>query len=344
MNKRRVCATIAAGLLLTMEPAWTQTAKQTGWRTYQSPDYGFRINYPGTMTLYLGGPPPPEKQHSMIPICDETAIACFLYDGHALDHTVIQALGIAVNVLREETSEADCDSVDGRPQQTIVLHGRNFHFDVSASAAAGSSEGGRYYHTFYDHVCFEISAATAQTDVGEAQYAEYGLRPIDERALRRIHGEMDRMVRSFAFVGPVKREAGWSLRTESPCGESFEVPANTPVEKIDTASPRFFNALGLSCLDRFTYDSRLYTVAAKENLADRDAMNTWLESSGFPRLNAMRWLGESLSTTKYRNGEIAYALYGGTLFLITATDSEASPVPFDRDGVMQHLVSTFRAR
>ncbi len=344
MSIRRIGAMAAAGLLLTIASARAQTAKQENWRSYRSPDYGFRIDYPRTMSLYPGGPPPAEKQHSMIPICDETTIACFLYDGHALDHTVIQALGVAVNVLREETSEADCDDIDGGPAKTVVLHGRTFHFADAGGAAAGSSEAGRYYRAFDDHVCFEIAAATAQSDVGQAQYGEYGLRPLDERALRRIHGEMDRMVRSFAFVGPVKRDAGWHEHRDSQCGESFQVPRNSSVERIDTSSPRFFNALGLSCLDRFTYDSRQYTVAAKENLADRDAMNAWLESTGFPRLNAMHWMGESLSTAKYRNGEIAYALHGGTLFLITATDSVASPVPFDRDGVIQHLVSSFRAR
>ena len=319
-------------------------AAQDGWRTYRSPDFGFRIGYPRTLSFYPGGPLPPREQHSMIPICDETTIACFIYNRQAFDHTVIQALGVAVNVLRDETSEADCDDIDGRPEKTIFLNGRTFHFADSGGAAAGSSEGGRYYRTLYDHVCFEISAVTAQSDVGEAQYAEYGLRPLNEKALRRIHDEMDRMVRSFSFIGPVRGGAGWSLFTGSPCGEKFEVPQNTSVERISPSSPNFFNSLGLSCLDRFTYDSRQYAVAAKEGLSSPDAMNAWLDSSGFPRLDEMQWIADSPSATKYRNAEMAYVLHRGALFLITATDPEGSPVPFDRDGVIQHLLSSFRVR
>jgi len=118
----------AAGLvLMTTTPTWARPAAQNGhanWKTYRSPEFGFRIDYPGTMTFYRGGPQRP-PQRSMIPLCDDGTVACFEYNGHALDGTEIQALDVSVNVLRDELTASDCDGIDGnwQPIQRRTING-----------------------------------------------------------------------------------------------------------------------------------------------------------------------------------------------------------------------------
>ena len=53
-----------------------------GWQTYHSPDYGFTVDHPRNMTFYPGHPDYKEiTLLSFIPICDDTTVACFAYNG-----------------------------------------------------------------------------------------------------------------------------------------------------------------------------------------------------------------------------------------------------------------------
>jgi hypothetical protein len=210
INAHRMRAMVGAGLLVTMAPAWAETATQTGqadqmnWATYRSPEYGFTMDYSGSMTFYPGSPPPPE--HSMIPVCDETAVACFEYNGHALDHTVVVALGVSINVLLDNETEEECEQLDDGPGKMVVLHGRAFYFYETGDAVTGSSENVDDYQTFYDHACFQVALHTVYADVGPLQYPEYGIKPLNASALHEVRSVMDRMARSIVFVGPVKKE------------------------------------------------------------------------------------------------------------------------------------------
>jgi len=176
-----------------------------GWQTYHSTDYGFTIDYPGDMT-FSEGPPVPDQQRSMIPICDDTTVACFVYDGHAFDKTIIQSLGVSVNVSRDATTEAACNDIDDKPVKTIAINGTRFHFAETGSAAAGSSEGGTVYRAFHRGVCFKITLGIAQTDVAPIQYEEYGIHAVDEDVLRAAQDEMNRMLQSFTFTRRVRND------------------------------------------------------------------------------------------------------------------------------------------
>lgn len=334
---------LAAFLLVTVASASAQSATHAGWKTYRSADFGFQIDYPRTMSFYPGGPEAP-PEHSMIPVCDQDAVACFEYNGHALDHTIIQGLGVSINVLREMNTKADCYAIDAETIKTAVVHGRIFHYVETSDAAAGSSEDVKDYRTFYRQVCFEVALHRAQSDVAPIQYAEYGIRPLNKRALRALESAMYRMLLSFVLVGPVKNGAGWSTFTECDCGETFEYPWNASVERVDTSSTHLFNAWGISCLERFMYGQSQYLVAAKEGLPDRDAVTAWLESTGFPPLNEMQWTAKDPSLMEYRGRDIVYFLHGSSFFVITETDGSAGPTLTGVDGVLDHLASSFRVQ
>jgi hypothetical protein len=326
-----------------MAMAWTQTGAPSQWKTYRSSAYGFTIEYPRTMTVYPPGPVRP-PEHSTIPVCDETAVACFEYNGHALDHTIIQAVGVSIDVLREKGTKEDCEAFGTAPAKTIWIHGRAFRYVERGGAAAGSSEDVRAYRTFSNHVCFEAAVHRAQLDVAPAQYAEYGIRPLNRSALRQIESEMDRMARSFALVGPVQEEAGWSVFSGSRCGESFAYPGSASVASEDPSRLPVFNAWQVSCVDQFSYDQRQYTVAAKTDLPNAGAVNTWLDSTGFPRLDAMHAIIRGPALTEYRGPDILYFVHGSSLYLITATDGSGEPVPMERDGVAERLARSFRVQ
>jgi hypothetical protein len=297
------------------------------------------------MSCYPVGPHKP-PQDSMFPVCDQDTVACFEYNGRALDSTEIQAIGVSVNVLRQDLTAAECGRIrtHSGPILTRTIHGIPFHYTDTGEAGGGSSRSIHDYRTFYQNVCFEVALVTARSDLSAQGLKDDGLRPARPRTLGMLDAIMDQMLDSFAFVGPVKASAGWNMYTGSSCGEQFEVPDNVTVESVAPSSPSLFNAWGLSCVERFTDNGRQYAVAAKENLPKGEATNAWLESSGFPRLDEMHLIADGPSLKEYRDAEIAYILHGGSLFIVTATDSYDEPVLFDRDGIIQHLVTSFGVR
>jgi hypothetical protein len=333
----------AAFLAALAAAAWAEPARQTGWKTYRSPGFGFEIDYPKTMAFYPGGPVrPPEK--SMFPICDDTTVACFEYSGHALDRTQIQAMGLSVNVLRDIGTEAECSRIDtdSQPIRTQTINGIVFHYAQTGEAGLGSGRSMNVYRTLRQGTCFEVALVTAQSNLSAQDLKAQGRKLAGARTLRRLDAVMDRMLNSFAFAGPVNDQAGWSQLSGSPCGEQFEYPDNTTVETDWPSSQRVFNALGLSCLHKFFYRGRQYAVAAKQNLSSRQAMNAWLENSGFPQLDAMQSIVDGPSLVEYRGPDIGYFVRGSSLFLVTVTDGNSTPIPFEEDRVVEHLLRSFR--
>jgi len=152
------------------------------WKTYRSPDYGFKIDYPESMNFYSGHPVrPPEI--SMFPICDGTTIACFQYNGDALKETTTQAVGISVNVLRDARSESECNSIDtgSSPIKTAKIHGAKFHFGDESEAGLGSSRSMTEYRTLYQHVCFEVAVLVTFPAAAPAGFiaARFGLGTVE---------------------------------------------------------------------------------------------------------------------------------------------------------------------
>jgi hypothetical protein len=348
MSIRRLC-TAAAGLLLTMTPAWAKTARQTDWQTYQSSDYGFRIDYPQTMSFYPGGPVrPPEK--SMFPICDEGTVACFEYDGHVFDRTQIQSMGVSVNLLRQYRTEADCDQIDTEaPILTTTINGTVFHYAQTGDGGLGSFRIESVYRTLHAGMCFEVALVTAQSDLSAQDLKMQGRKLASRRTRRKLAAQLKRMLDSFAFVGPVSDNAGWSLYTVPECGETFAYPDSATVETVvpaPSSSLAMLNTWDLACLQEFEYYGRRYAIAAKENLNGRDAIDAWLETSGLPQLDQMQVTAHGPGLTEYSSPDAVYFLHGTSLFLVALRDAfqNAKQVPLDRDGVVEHLVSSFRVR
>src|SRR3954453_14746094 len=81
-----------------------------GWKTYRSPDYGFKIEYPESMLFYPGHP-----DHD----CAITTVACFHYDAHGDEETKgtnFTGASLSVNLLREKRTEQDCNKIEDSTQ------------------------------------------------------------------------------------------------------------------------------------------------------------------------------------------------------------------------------------
>ncbi len=335
--------------IVTMALAGVTAAAQTrvapgspaGWKTYRSAEYGFSIDFPPDMTFYANRPVL-APQLSMIPICDETTVACFEYNGDAFKHTVIAALGVAVNVLRDNTTNAQCDNIYSLRMKTSVIHGMRFHYADVGSAAAGSSAGGPDYRAFYRHVCFEIALTTAQSDIGAVQYAEYGIEPVDKNALKKVQDEMHAMMESFALIGAVEDGSEWNVYHDSGCGGSFEYPAWTTVQEVVPFTLHGYESRGVTCEQTFQSEGRTYTVAAKANLRDSEAANQWLVSSGMPGLDRVNVIGNGERFTEYSDGTYTYLYVDSEMFVFTVSRNGGKPMRVGRDKVFAHLLRSFR--
>jgi hypothetical protein len=346
MITNRMLMMAAAGFLVAMTPAWGQPATQTGqmnWKTYRSPDYGFTIDYPGTMTFYPGGPQrPPEK--SMFPICDDDTVACFEYNGHDFDRTQIQAMGVSVNVLREDRTVPECDRIetDSGPILTKKINGVSFRYAEAGDGGLGSFRNVLAYRTFHQHVCFEVALVTAQSNLTAQDMKDAGLTPANPRTLKRLDTVMNEMMESFAFAGPVKDGARWSLFEDRGCGAEFGYPAGMTVSNSTFPANFPSDSQGISCEQRFLFRGREYIVAAKTNLQDGVALDAWLQSAGFPGLKQMKLTVRGQAFTEYRNAEYTYIYRPDNLYILSVTDEKLSPLPSRGDAVFAHLLKSFR--
>jgi hypothetical protein len=309
----------------------------TGWRTYRSPDYGFTIEYPS------GGFTPGyrlDPQRSMIPVCEATSLACFEYKGDAFKATVIESLGVSVNVLRDSKTKADCDYIDNQPVKTIVIHGVPFRFVEAGGAALGQSEGGKVYHAFHQNVCFEITVGSAQWDVGAVEYKELGIHRVNQRALRTVSGEMDRMLHSFVFSGPVRDGPAWNTYVSTNCAAWYEVPSDTEIEEVLPYSPGPPSSESVNCTQSFNEGDRLYVISEKTNFADDSAIDDWLAMSAYPGLAHARKAADR--TLEYMGSDLAYRVIRGELILFAVSNANGASQPAQSDRTFAHLVESFR--
>ena len=318
--------------------------RPTKWHTFRSPDYGFTIDYPSTMAFESGRPVMPSEM-SMFPICDNTTVACFRYNGDALEHSIFQAIGLSVNVLRDLKTEAECNTIDdvSQPIKTITIHGNRFHYGDWGEAGGGSSRSVTDYRTFYRNVCFEVAVVSAQSDISPVEYADEGIEPIKRSALRRINRDMDRMLRSFAFVAPpVADGADWDVYADSGCGGEFEYPSNATLRKVIEYSNAAYDSPDITCEQAFAYLGRDYTVAAKVNLRNKQALDAWLSLRGLPKPGSMKVVAHSDRFTEYRDQMYTYVYSGNNVFIFSVSDENHRVVSAEGDKVFTHLVESFR--
>jgi hypothetical protein len=312
-----------------------------GWQVYHSPDYGFRINYPPSMTFYSGHPDLMETGLSYIPICDYTTVACFEYNGKDYERTNFQAAGVSINVLRDAKTEQDCALIDaGRyPIKTRIINGAKFRYGLTGEAGMSQSKGGTTYRAFHDSVCFEISTATAQTSLGA--FDPGTVKAFDAG---KLDGVLDQMIHTFKFEGVVKDGAEWDVYNDGMCGGIYEYPRGETIQTTVEYSQAGYGSHALTCSRHFTHHGLDYTIAVEANLRDRGQLEMWLRSSDYPDLDKAEAIASSKYCTEYKAGPYYYIFGQATLNILSASDAKHGVVTAFDDAVFRHLFSSFKVR
>lgn len=285
------------------------------------------------MSFYSGHPDPNEAQLSMIPICDAT-VACFEYNGGDNEGTDFQAAGLSVNVLRGARTEQDCRKTDRGSDliKTVKINGVRFHFDDADEVAAGTSMGGTLYSVFYQSVCFEIAVETVWTSSGFEDMPRF-----EAAKEKRILDNLDKMLHTFKFVGPVKDGPGWKVYNDNECGGGFEYPEGATIRKaVEYSSARLYSN-DITCSQYFTYHGLDYTVAVKLNLKDANQLDAWLASSGYPGLEQVQVVARTKTCTEYAGGSYFYIFGRGEVYIMSVSDADHKLVNSDADPVFRHL-------
>lgn len=316
------------------------------WKTYRSPDFGFVIAYPESMSFSSEHPVGP-AQGTEFPICDDTTVACFQYNGHELDGTPTHTAGVSVNILRDAKSETECvSSIDPslRSSKITRIRGTLFHYGDTSEIGLGSGRSMTEYVAFNRNVCFEVALVTASRNIGSEEIKDEDLRPVNRRTWRRIMNNMDMMLHSFAFIGPVKDGPDWSVYVDWGCGDEFEYPSSTTLEKVRDYSDGVFYSNRIACEQAFAYQRREYDVAVKMNLRDANALDDWLSRSGYPGLEQVKIIAKDDGYTEYSDGTYTYVFVSRKVFIFTVSDMSDHLIASDGDRVFAHLVGSFRVR
>jgi hypothetical protein len=184
-----------------------QTA--AGWRTYRDPDYGFAIAFPPSFTLIhassgiagTGEETSNDRDHPGYG-CQPTSLACFQYNRPTFSHAGIFELGVTVNALQENATEAECYQIDegdhlANMMKTVRINGIVFHSGDASDGWTGHGVGMTKYRVFRRNLCFEIEITEGVYDFAPE---EDDYHAPDPRALRRVRRDQESIVRTFAFV------------------------------------------------------------------------------------------------------------------------------------------------
>jgi hypothetical protein len=311
-----------------------------GWQTYCSPDYGFTIDYPKNISFYSGHPDLLETQLSFIPICDDTTVACFQYNGKEYAGTNFEAAGLSVNVLRDMRTEQDCDKIDtgSDPIKTKIINGIKFHYGMTGEVATSKSKGGFAYRTFHESVCFEIAVAIAATDIGV--FDPGTIETFDSAKLNRL---LDKMVPTFKFASHIKDGPGWKVYDDGGCGGVYEYPEGETVRTTVEYSQAGYYSNEITCSQSFTHHGLDYTVAAKVNLRYESQLDSWLKSSGYPDLSEARIVVRSENFTEYNAGPYYYIFGQRVVYILNVSDAKHNVTIPHHDQVFTHLLDSFKA-
>jgi hypothetical protein len=341
--KRNPFVLIAFALL----PALSTAAppSRAGWTTYRSEDFGFSIRYPASFTFYSGHPDIQQTRLSMFPVCEDTTVACFEYNRGDNKNSDLQAAGLSVNVLRDRKSQHACIQSDehSRSLKPRLIHGIPFSTGETGSAGMGSSSGGDIYHTFRQGVCFEIAVMEAVTD---AWIVEDSGPRFPAAKMRRIDNELDTMLQSFAFTGPVADGAAWDGFSESGCGSSFEYPSGDAVQQDIPYDADSYRTDKISCSEHFAHLDRNYTVTVKTSIGgatpDDERANDWLQSFGYKPLNGSQQLVKTENCSEYRAEPYFYFSCSNTIAILGMSDAAHYPIPPGNDPVFAHMLRSFQ--
>ncbi|MGA2459765.1 MAG: hypothetical protein ABSF85_19540 [Terriglobales bacterium] len=310
-----------------------------GWRTYHNPDYGFVIAYPGSFNFYPVKPDLKEAQLSYIPICESESVACFEYVGNGDSETNFEAAGLSVNILREARTEEECNKIDtGQyPIKKAIINGVPFRFGETGGAATGHAIGGPAYRSFHERVCFELALLIAVTSSG------YDTDAVKQFDSSKLEEELDKMLHTFRFVGPVIDGPGWKVYQDDGCGGVFEHPETAEVVTAIEYSNKRSASDETTCEVYFVDHSLKYTVAAKVNLYNPGQLDRWLRAAGYPDLSHAAVAVHSRYLTEYKAASYYYIYGENTLFILSVSDAQRKVVSPDNNPVFRHLLSSFKA-
>ena len=125
-------------------------------------------------------------------------------------------------------------------------------------------------------------------------------------------------------------------------GGTFEYPdRDTVVKSVEYSRERHFS----NEITDFTYfaDHGLnYFVATKVDLRDRNALDAWLKSSGYPDLSNAKEFRHSKLFTEYRAVNYWYVYGQAALYIIGASDQQHNVVPPADSVVFRHFLNSFK--
>jgi len=310
-----------------------------GWQTYRSVEYGFAIDHPKDITSFGSNPDPQLMRGSYIPICDDTTVACFEYNGDEGEGTNLESAGLSVNVLRDLRTQKDCETIDSNspPAKAETINGINFHYAETGSVGLGNSEGGPAYRALYQNVCFEVSIGIAESSADDGEPGSP--KPFDST---RLEKELIEMVHTFRFTGDVVDGAGWKLYKDGECGGSYEYPDSDTVIVDVAYTNSAYNSNDISCSQHFSDHGRTYAVATKVNLQSENQFEEWLRLSGYPGLPGAQVVMDSKSWTEYYAEPYYYVFGEGKGVILSVSDSKHDVISPQGDRVFAHLLRTHK--
>lgn len=311
------------------------------WRSYTSPDYGFTIQYPKGFTIFERGTDYDKAVgHPMIEVCDGNTVGCFAYSGAEYAGTNFEGAALSVNVVTVARTEKECNEIEtgSNPITTKTINGLLFHYGEDGDGvAAGSAKTSLVYRTFYNKVCFELSVNFAI-----ANFENFEAGTIKEFDGAKLLNDFDAMVNTFRFTGPIVGVRAWRVFHNSDVGGSFEYPDGDTVVKSVEYSQARASSNDITDSTYFADHGLNYFVATKVNLKDRNALDSWLKSSGYPTLSEAREFAHSGSYKKYRAGKYCYVYRPNTLYILGASDQRHKVVAPPENVVFRHFVNTFQ--
>jgi hypothetical protein len=332
--------TLSLVIIAVLCQATTPINVPADWKSYSNRDFGFTLQYPKDFTLCAGGFDYCEiSSPSYVPVCSDEVVDCFVYTGQKYKGTNFEGAALSVNVLRDRRTEQDCNKFDigPNPVKTKTINGILFHYGMAGGAGLGHWGGGPTYRTFYDQVCFELAANTSGVN-----FANFDPGTIKEFDGPKLVKDFDAMLNTFRFTGPVVDGPAWRVYHNAGVGKTFEYPdRDTVVESIEYSAERQ-SSNEITDSAYFSDNGLNYFVSTKVDLRDRDALDAWLKSSGYPDLRKAQELRHSNLFTEYKAGNYWYVYGQNTLYILGASDQQHNAVAPPDNAVFRHFLHSFK--
>jgi hypothetical protein len=308
--------------------------------SYHNRDYAFTLRYPKDFTLCAGGLAFCEvDSHSYIPVCDHEAVDCFVYSGRKYEGTNFGGAALSVNVLRDRRTEDDCNKIDltVNPIRKRTINGFRFSYGMTGGVALGHLMRGLKYRTFYDGVCFELSA-----NITETNFRNFDPGTIKEFRPAAIERDLNAMLNSIRFIGRVVDGPAWRVHHNTHVGGTFEYPdGDTVVNSLDSSAPRNLSS-EITDFTYFAHGGLIYFVATKTDLGGEGGVDFWLKRNGLLDLSQGEERRRSKLYTQYQAGNYWYVYGQGCLYILGASDQQRNVVPTTDNVVFGHLLHSFK--